>query len=252
MNGGTSTRQITFLDSICANFPPTKCLLEKKFLENIKSGSLFGYVQCDIEVTENLREAFANFPPNYKKIIVGGDDIGPFMKESAEKEGILTQSRRMLTSSYFLENGTIITPLLLFYLDLGLVCKKIYRFVHYTPMKCFNNFVQSAMNIRREGDENPNLSVVAETMKAQANSSYVYQIMDRSQHTVTKYLSDQKHMELSITKCLNAWVYINDQLYEVELVKSVIQHKEPRIVGFFILQFAKLRMIERNYNFFDK
>ena len=62
----------------------------------------------------------------------------------------------MLISSYFLENGTLITPLLLFYLELGLVCKKIYRFVEYTPVKCFNKFVQSAVDAHREGDENPN------------------------------------------------------------------------------------------------
>ena len=57
-------------------------------MENIKSGSLFGYVQGDIEVPENLREAFANFPPIFKIFTVGGDDIGPFMKEYAEKEGL--------------------------------------------------------------------------------------------------------------------------------------------------------------------
>ena len=92
----------------------------------------------------------------------------------------------MLISSFFLKNGTLITPLLLFYLDWGLVCKKIYRFVEYNPVKCFKKFVQSAIDARREGDENPNSSVVAETMKLLANSSYGYQIMDRSRHTVTK------------------------------------------------------------------
>ena len=70
------------------------------------------------------------------------------MKDYAEKEGLLSQPRKMLISSYFLENGTLITPLLLFYLDLGLVCKKVYRFVEYTPVKCFNKFVQSAVDAR--------------------------------------------------------------------------------------------------------
>ena len=83
------------------------------------------YIQYDIELPVDLREASANFPPNFKNINVGTDDIGPFMKEYAEKEGLLTQPRRMLKSSDFLENGTIITPLLLFYLDLGLGCQKI-------------------------------------------------------------------------------------------------------------------------------
>ena len=46
--------------------------------------------------------------------------------------------------------------------------------------------------------------------------------------------------------------YIDDQLYEVELVKLEIEHKEPLIVGFFMLQYAKLRTLELYYNFFDK
>ena len=45
---------------------------------------------------------------------------------------------------------------------------------------------------------------------------------------------------------------MNDQLYEVELVKSEVKHKEPNIVGFLILQNKKLRMLELFYNFPDK
>ena len=135
---------------------------------------------------EELKKNFANFPPNFKNTNVGRQDIGSLMQDYAEKQGLLCQPRKMLNSSFFLENGTLITPLLLFYSELGLVCKKIYRFVEYTPVKCFNKFVQSAVDARREEDENPNSSVVAETRKLLANRSYGYQIMDRSRHTVTK------------------------------------------------------------------
>ena len=48
------------------------------------------------------------------------------------------------------------------------------------------------VDARREGDENPLSRVVAETMKLLGNSSYGYQIMDRSRHTITKYLNDKK------------------------------------------------------------
>ena len=127
------------------------------------------------------------------------------MREFVEKENIMAQPRRMLISSFNLTIGTILNPLLLFYLKLGLVSIKIQRFVQYTPRRCFNNFVQSAVNARRQGDENPNSSVVAETMKLLANSSYGYQIMDRSRQTVTKYLNFEEpsalgnHSESSIT-----------------------------------------------------
>ena len=46
--------------------------------------------------------------------------------------------------------------------------------------------------------------------------------------------------------------FITDQLYEAELVKSELEHREPIIVGFFILQYAKLRMLELYHNFFKK
>ena len=38
---------------------------------------------------------------------------------------------------------------------------------------------------------------------------------------------------------------------EVQLVKSKSEPKKPVIVGFFILQFAKLRNLEVYCNFFD-
>ena len=173
-------------------FPYKRPLREESLLEQIRSGKLFGYVQCDIGVPEVLKKKFAKFPPIFKYTNVGRHDIGSLMKDYAEKEGLLCQPRKILITSHFRENGVLITPLLLFYLDLGLVCKKIYRFVEYIPVKCFNNFVQSVVNARREGDENPNSSVVAETMKLLANSSYGYQIMDCSPHTVTKNLNDEK------------------------------------------------------------
>ena len=164
----------------------------------------------------------------------------------------MPQPRRMLISSFILTNGTTISPLLLFYLKLGLVCRKIHRFVQYTPRKCFNNFVHSAVDARRQGDKNPNSSVVAETMKLVANSSYGYQITDRSRHTVTKYLSDGKPHSAIIIKLIKCFNHKTDQLYQVEVVKLEIQHREPTIVGFFFLQNAKLRMLELYYNLFIK
>ena len=100
-------------------------LKEERLLEDTRSGSLFGYVQCDFEVPENLREAFVNFPPVFKNINLGRDDIGPFIKEDAEKEELSSQPTGILISSFLFEKGTIITPLLFFYLDLGLICEKI-------------------------------------------------------------------------------------------------------------------------------
>ena len=142
--------------------------------------------------------------------------------------------------------------MLLFHLKLGLVCEKIHQFLQYAHRKSFKNFVQFVVDTRRQGDENPNSSVIAETMKLLANSSYGYQIMDRSRHTVTKYLIDEKTHSATNSKTCKRLNHITDQLYEVDFFKSEIEHRETIIVGFFILQYAKLRMLELYYNFFKK
>ena len=46
--------------------------------------------------------------------------------------------------------------------------------------------------------------------------------------------------------------HFTDHLYEVELVKPKIEHREPIIVGFFILLYAKRRMLELHFNFFKR
>ena len=97
------------------NFPYRRPLSEEQLLQGIINGQLFGYVQSDIEVPEHLQSYFSNFPPIFKNTEVSREDIGPLMREYAEKENIMPQPRRMLISSFILTNGTIITPLLLFY-----------------------------------------------------------------------------------------------------------------------------------------
>ena len=234
----------TVKNHLRANSPYQQPLSEDRLIQEIRSGKLFGYVQCDLKVPEHLKTYFANFTPIFKNTVLSRNDIGDLMKEYAEKQRIMSQPRKMLISSFHLKNGTIITLLLLYYLHLGLECTKIHQFVQYTPKKCFNSFVNSAVNAFREGDENPNSSVVAETMKFLANSSYGYQIMDRSRHTVTKYFNGEKTHSAKNSKLFKRLNFIIDQLYEVELVKSEIEHREPIIVGFFILQYAKLKMLE--------
>ena len=72
--------------------------------------------------------------------------------------------------------------------------------------------------------------------------------MDRSRHRVTNFLSEERTHGAITKKMFKRLGYINDQLYEVALVKLESQHKEPIIVGFFILQYAKFRILDRYYN----
>ena len=95
-------------------FPYRRSLAAEQLLSEIKQGKLLGYVECDIEVPENLRANFANFHPLFKNTLVSKSDIGDLMENYAKEERLVSQPRKMLISSFTLQNGTLITHLLLF------------------------------------------------------------------------------------------------------------------------------------------
>ena len=104
----------TVKQHIREHFLYRRSLAAEQLLEEVKKRKFFGYVQCDIEVPEILRSKFDNFPPIFKNTLVSKNNIGDLMKTYAEGEGILCQPRKMLISSFTLQNGTLINPLLLF------------------------------------------------------------------------------------------------------------------------------------------
>ena len=79
---------------------------------------MFGVVDCSLEVPEHLFPYFEDFPSIFKNCVVGRDDIGDHMEEFAERHKLLSKSLKMLISSFKLERGPIITPLLLFHLEI--------------------------------------------------------------------------------------------------------------------------------------
>ena len=144
---------------------------QKTTNKKIKSGKMFGYVQGDKKIPSIWKNISRKYPQRFKITLVSQNDMRE-LKEYAEKEGLTSQPRKMLILSLDLQNRTPIFPLLLFNLELGLLCTKIYGLLKYTPEKYFNTVVQSAVDARRQSDESFNSIVVAEKTKLLANSSY--------------------------------------------------------------------------------
>ena len=86
----------------------------------------------DNEVPEKLSSKIDNFPLIFKNTSVSKTDIRALMKNYTEEERLLSQPRKMLKSSFTIKNGTLITSLLLFQLQLGDLGTKKHRFVNPT------------------------------------------------------------------------------------------------------------------------
>ena len=166
----------TVKQHIRENFPHRRSLAAQQLLEDIKTGKLFGYVQCDIEVAEILRLNFDNFPPIFKNTSVSKNDIGDLMKNYAEEIILFSTSENVDVQLSITKWNTYDSSDVVSSTTWSCLHKK-HRFVGYIPKKCFNGFVQSAVVTRMQGDENPNSCVVAEARKLLASSIYGYHIM---------------------------------------------------------------------------
>jgi hypothetical protein len=143
----------------------------------------------------------------------------------------------------------ITTPLLKWYIQHGLIIGKIYQILEFEPLKCFADFVEKISEARRLGDVDPSQAVVGDTMKLIGNSAYGSSIMDKEKHTNVKYESEENKILLKINEPQFMSLTELEGLVEIESKKKTIKLDTPIQIGFFVLCYGKLRMLEFHFDF---
>lgn len=115
------------------------------------------------------------------------------------------------------------TPLLKWYLEKGLEVTNIYQLVEFNAQRCFCNFVNEVSEARQQGDNDPNTSIIADTMKVIGNYGYGSLIMDKTKHRDIKNIQGENKACLKVNEpkirkleCLD----VEGQFYELELAKN--------------------------------
>ena len=100
---------------------PRWTMTQQEILAAVVDDTLLGMVECDVCVMEELQDYLSENQPVCKNAGVTRDDIGPFMRPFAEEHDILSKPRIMLVCSFRGGKILLATPLLQWYLVLGLV-----------------------------------------------------------------------------------------------------------------------------------
>ena len=227
-------------------------MTQQQIIAAVVDGTLFGMVECDVRVPEHLQDHFAEMQPIFKNTTVTRDDIGPFMRQYAEEHNILTKPRRMLVGSYRGDKILLTTPLLRWYIAHGLVVDHVYQVVEYEPKPCFRNFGESVSTARRNGDVDPDKAIIADTMKLLGNSSYGKTVTNVDRHRDVKYCTEVGTSTLISNKRFRQLDVVTEDAYEVTSSKARVTYDLPHHIGFFVYQYAKLRMLEFYYDFVDR
>ena len=227
-------------------------MAQQQIITAVVDGTLFGMVECDLHVPEHLQDHFAEMQPIFKNATVTRDDIGPFMRQYAVDHDIMSTPRRMLVGSYRGDKILLTTPLLQWYLAHGLVVDRVYQIVEYSPKPCFQHFGESVSTARRNGDVDPDKSIIADTMKLLGNSAYGKTVTNVDKHRDVRYCTEGGTSTLISNKRFRQLDVVTDDAYEVTSSKARVTYDLPLHIGFFVYQYAKLRMLEFYYDFVDR
>ena len=227
-------------------------MTQQQIITAVVDGRLFGMVECDLHVPEHLQDHFAEMQPIFKNATVTRDDIGSFMRQYAVDHDIMSTPRRMLVGSYRGDKILLNTPLLQWYIAHGLVVDRVYQIIEYEPKPCFQNFGDSVSAARRAGDADPDKAIIADTMKLLGNSAYGKTVTNVDRHRDVKYCTEVGTSLLVGNKRFRQLDVVTDDAYEVTSSKARVTYDLPHHIGFFVYQYAKLRMLEFYYDFVDR
>ena len=227
-------------------------MTQNEILAAVIDGTLFGMIECDIHVPPELRPYFSEMQPIFKNANVSRDDIGPYMRQYAEEHNILTKPRRMLVGSYRGDKILLTTPLLRWYIAHGLVVDHVYQVIEYEAKPCFRRFGDSVSAARRAGDADPDKAVIADTMKLLGNSGYGKTVTNVDRHRNVTYSTEVGTSLLINNKRFRQLDVVAEDAYEVTSSKAYLTYDLPLHIGFFVYQYAKLRMLVFYYDFVDR
>ena len=105
---------------------------------------------------------------------------------------MLKTPRRILISSYNADCMLLITPLLRWYVQHGLLITKVHLVIEWEGRHCFRDWMEEAANTRGIAQRDPSKAIIGESAKLLANSAYGKMCEDRTRFRRIRYCNRDK------------------------------------------------------------
>ena len=143
------------------------------------------------------------------------------------------------------EGILLLTPVLKWYLRMGLVVTRVKRVIGYQGKRVFESFVREGCNARRRADlGGVELKMKGEAAKLKLNCAYGRTLMNKSNHTKLSFTKQDNLPKHVNNPFLKKYDELNEQIFEVEKKHKKIVHDLPTQIGLAVYSYAKLRMLE--------
>ena len=220
----------------------------------VRQGEFFGLVECDIHVPEEIHDKFSEMCPIFGHLTITEEHISSHMMDYVKECQINIHSQKSLVGALRASHILLHSELLKWYLSEGLDVSRVYQTYRYKQRPIYSSFVREATDSRRQGDRDPSLSLHANMAKLSVNSVYGKTITNKERHCEVKYASDPCTISglIASDRFVSLDEYDQHDLCEVVHQKKSLHMNIPVVLGFSILQLAKLQMLRFYYNCMDR
>ena len=224
---------------------PRWTMTQQQILAAVVDGTLFSMVECDVCVPEELQDYFSEMQPVFKNASVTRDDIGPKNTTFSRNHASCLWVAFAVSRSYLPHHCYDGTS----HMDSWWIeCTKSSS-MNLTP--AFDDLVSRFPRLDVL-EMKPDKAIIAGTMELLGNSGYGKTVTNVDRHRDVKYCTDISTSSLINNKRFRQLDVVNDDAYEIEMNKSVMKYTLPLHIGFFVYQYAKLRMLQFYYDFVDR
>ena len=227
-------------------------------LEDVRSGTFFGFVKCDVRVPAERYDDFAMWPPCFINREVRWAELSPYNQERLrwlnDGKDQPTYKERKLLNTLSATQVWFATPLLQWYLEHGLLVENITAHARFARGRPFKAFVDDHAS-RRQQAQRDGADAEADRLKTTTNSSYGRLIMNPRKFAkatpepsldeaeVHKKINDRNFRDLSV------FTAADDNVFCVHTAPKRIVENTPVHMGNWVLQMAKLVLLRFVYDF---
>ena len=225
---------------------------QKTLLEGIKSEKLFGFAVCDVTCPDEIYESIKsiNFPPVIQRGVIDENLLSPYMAERCKaREYKLPQ--KTLIQTFNGKQLLLYTPVLKFYMDLGLIISNVTKFVQFKAATPLEPFVQKITEGRIAACEAGN-DPLELAYKIIGNSGYGKLGEAVSRYSNTKLGDDSYHRRQSKSAFFKNENILTQEdgdheLIEISMTPKTVEDDKPIAMATAILQNSKLHFLKFVY-----
>jgi hypothetical protein len=216
-------------------------------VSKISDDSPTGYaIECDLEYPPHLHDLHNDYPLAPESIVITDDFLSPYCMSFDQKH---IEARKLTPNLMHKEKYVVHYQNLKFYLESGMILKKVHRVLSFDQSGWMEPFVAFNTKMRQQA-----LTLIAQNFfKLVVNSNFGKTMENVRNRCKVELVSDPaKILKLSAKPQLDQFRVINDETALIKRVRAKVTLDKPIYCGFAILELSKLHMYRFHYDVIKK